>query len=154
AGPGTEASRQLRETLAGFEAGPADTARELAIHRGSYSAIVADKFGNELFTPLVMVVSNIGETLALMLLGMAFYKTGFILGEKPASAYRKWAFFGIGIGGASFVALGLWVWNTGFDLLDTMTTALALTIPGRLPMTIGYAAALILLIRRFAGGAF
>jgi uncharacterized protein len=153
-GAGAEAVRQYREVIAGFEAGPDDMAKQLAVHQGSWAGIVADKFENELFYPLSLIASNIGETLALMLLGMAFYKTGFLLGEKPAATYRNWAILGLGLGGASFVVIGLYVWSTGFDLLDTMNAALAWTVPGRLLMTIGYASALVLLIQRFGHSGF
>jgi uncharacterized protein len=151
---GAEAVRQYQETIASFGAGSDDTAEQLAVHQGSWAGIVADKFENELFYPLSLVVSNIGETVPLMLLGTAFYKTGFLLGEKPVTTYRNWAILGLGLGGASFVVIGLYVWSTGFDLLDTMNAALAWTIPGRLLMTIGYASALVLLIQRFAHSGF
>jgi uncharacterized protein len=68
--------------------------------------------------------------------------------------YRNWTILGLGLGGASFVAIGLYVWSTGFDLLDTMNAALAWTVPGRLLMTIGYASALVLLIQRFGHSGF
>lgn len=153
-GASAEAMAQYQAVIASFEAGPENVAEQLAIHQGSWTSIVADKFENDLFFPLSLVITNIGETIPLMLLGMALYKSGFLLGEAPKTVYRKWALLGILLGGASFVLIGLYVWSTGFDVLDTMTAAMAWTAPGRLLMTIGYASALVLLIQRFANSGF
>lgn len=153
-GAGEQAILDFQDVMGSFGADPASIAREIALYQGSWPSIVAAKFENDLFTPLLTLINNIGETLSLMLIGMAGCKSGFLLGEAQAATYRKWAIWGIGLGGASFLAIGLYLMGTGFDLLDAVNAALAWTIPGRLLMTIGYAAALILLIRRFAASAF
>ena len=147
---GEQAVRDFKDVMDSFETGPEAVASQIALHQGSWSGIVAHKFENELFTPLVILSNNIGETLALMLLGMALCRTGFLLGEAKPTTYRKWAIWGLGAGGASFLAIGLYLMQGGFDLLDAMNAALAWTLPGRLLMTMGYAAALMLLIRRFS----
>lgn len=149
-GASEQAIREFQIVMESFGADPDSTASEIALYQGSWAGIVADKFRNELFTPLLVLINNIGETLALMLIGMALCKNGFLLGAAKTASYRHWAAWGIGIGGAFYLAIGLYLIASGFDLLDALNAAVAWTIPGRLLMTIGYAAALVLLIRSFS----
>lgn len=142
-----EMARQFRELM--DSAGLAfNIAPDLALHRGSYAAITLDKLG-EWSTPLFLVVQSIGETLPLMMIGMAMQKSGFMKGDWDAADYRRWAIRMVPVGLLLTAALAVWIVAAGFDRI----TALAVLyfwggIP-RLMLTIGYAAVLILIIGHY-----
>jgi uncharacterized protein len=139
-------ARQFRELMAtdlAFNIAP-----DLALHRGSYAAIVIDKL-NEWNAPLILVGQSISETLPLMMVGMAMQKSGFITGDWGAGDYRRWALRLVPIGLLLTMVLAVWIVAVDFDRI----TALAVLyfwggIP-RMMLTIGYAALLIMLIGRY-----
>ncbi len=135
----------------GFTA--AKVQEELAAYGGGFFGIFQYKVDNYLFQPLFLLIQVMPETLPLMMIGMAMLKNGFILGDFPRTSYVKWAIWGIAIGAALFAFIGWILIRAGFDPLMVMNAAIAWTYPPRLLMTIGYLAALILLIQRFAGSA-
>ena len=142
-----DTARQYREMMAGagFDMNPA---AELALHRGGYSGIFADKL-SDWSAPLSTLLESICETLPLMMIGMAMNKSGFITGEWEVSAYRRWASRLVPVGFLLTTMLAGWMIFVDYDRI----TALAIfffwgAIP-RLLLTIGYAAMLILLICRY-----
>ena len=142
-----DTARQYREMMAGagFDMNPA---AELALHRGAYSGIFADKL-SDWSAPLSTLLESICETLPLMMIGMAMNKSGFITGEWEVSAYRRWASRLVPVGFLLTTMLAGWMIFVDYDRI----TALAIfffwgAIP-RLLLTIGYAAMLILLICRY-----
>ena len=139
-------ARQFRELMAtdlAFNIAP-----DLALHRGSYAAIVMDKI-DAWRTPLIWVVEASGETLPLMMVGMAMQKSGFLTGAWGAADYRRWVKRMVPAGLLLTLALAVWIVAVDFDRI----TALAVLyfwggIP-RMMLTIGYAALLIMLIDRY-----
>jgi uncharacterized protein len=139
-------ARQFRELMAtdlAFNIAP-----DLALHRGSYAAIVMDKI-DAWSTPLISVVEASGETLPLMMIGMAMQKSGFITGDWGAADYRRWVKRMLPAGLLLTMVLAVWIVAVDFDRI----TALAVLyfwggIP-RMMLTIGYAALLIMLIDRY-----
>lgn len=123
-------------------------AADLALHRGHYGAIVADRF-DDWSAPLTTVLQSVGETLPLMMIGMAMNKSGFITGTWAAADYRRWAKRLIPAGLLLTGILAAWLIISEYNSI----TALAIfffwgAIP-RLMLTVGYAAMLILLIGRY-----
>jgi uncharacterized protein len=149
--PGASADvvKQFRDILASDDFNP-EVAEQLAIHRGNWFAIAADKFANP-FDPLVAAIAAITETLPLMMLGMAMKKNGFITGEWDEAGYRRWIGRLLLPGLILSTACAIWVWMSGFDLITAIASFMAWSIIPRLMLTIAYAAMLILLIRRFTG---
>ena len=142
-----EVARQYRDMIEGpgFNL---NIAAELALHRGSYDQIVADKL-HEWSAPLMTVLQSICETLPLMMIGMAMNKSGFITGTWDAADCRRWAFRLIPLGVLLTGILAAWIMISQYDRI----TALAIfffwgAIP-RIMLTVGYAAMLILLIGRY-----
>ena len=143
----SELARQYNEMLADPEFSM-NVAPDLALHRGSYAQIVADRL-SDWAAPLSLVLMSIGETLPLMMVGMAMHKNGFITGNWDAAEYRRWAMRLVPLGLLLTAALAAWMAATQFDRV----TALAIfffwgAIP-RFMLTVGYAAVLILIIGRF-----
>lgn len=129
------------------------TNKELELYRSNYSAIVSHKLREQWTEPLTGVLQSMFETLSMMLIGMALLKNGFLIGQWDVSSYRKWALYGIG-GGVAFSAIAAYgQYASGFNPVIVINTQVAWMMLPRLLMTIGYAAALILLIGKMDGGA-
>ncbi|MFM2410177.1 MAG: hypothetical protein RL481_1005 [Pseudomonadota bacterium] len=128
-------------------------AAELALHRGGWSGIFADKL-SEWWAPLIAVAQGITETLPLMMLGMAMQKSGFITGEWAVADYRRWVWRLLPAGLLLSAIIAVVVWSTSFNLIHMLAAFLAWTAIPRLMVTIGYAALLLILIQRLAGSAF
>ena len=100
--------------------------------------------------PLTTVAMSWFETIPLMLIGMALFKSGLFAGTWDGARLRRWATGGIGAGLALTVPLAWWLWREQFALPLTLFVWLGPAAIGRLASTIGYAALAVLLARRFA----
>ena len=122
------------------------TTRELARSRLGFAAQVAAKWGEAPGEPIDAALASMGETLPLMLLGMALYRGGFFAGAWPRR--RLWQLAVGGIGGGAVITLAFlgWAWPRHFPP-ELMTLALAwgLALP-HLAMALGYAAAALLVL--------
>ena len=87
------------------------------------------------------------ETLSLMLLGMAGYKSGFLTGEWSERRYRRVAATGIGIGLAGYSLFAAWSWLHDFAPPYAMGAYGGYSPLLRPLMACGYAALAILLAR-------
>ncbi|WP_164118002.1 DUF418 domain-containing protein [Sphingorhabdus sp. Alg239-R122] len=132
---------------------PAATAKEVALHTGSYMDIVSKKFAEDWYVPLVNPLMLIFETLPLMMIGMACLKNGFLLGQAEQALYRKWALWSLVLGGLIYAALGYFIYINGFDSVIALNASIAWSMPPRLLMTIGYAAFFMLLVKKYARSA-
>lgn len=88
------------------------------------------------------------ETISLMLLGMAGYKSGFLTGEWRDRAYRRIALICFGGGLLVYGGLAAWVWSASFAPLDFFAANRIYSPPLRPVMAMGYAALFILLFRQ------
>lgn len=151
AGPGSAMDAEYQEIIGEIALSPAKIAQEIAIYQqGSYSQIFADKLTNKWTYPFSLVLTNGTETLPFMMLGMALYKNGFMTGQWDTARYRSWGLRLTGWGLVLVVPLAWLVYWSGFDPLIAFNAALAWSIPSRLLLTVGFAALLILLIRKLA----
>ncbi|WP_188055813.1 DUF418 domain-containing protein [Sphingosinithalassobacter sp. CS137] len=140
-----EGLRALRE---GFGVPPADAINEqLALYRGSYGAILANRF--ELFAlgPINALFVMGAETLAYMLFGMAAFKTGMLSGAWARSSYWKWVAIGFGIGIPAYAMLGWYMVDQDFSMFSVTVAVMALPTLFRPVMILGWAALIILLMR-------
>jgi uncharacterized protein len=144
--------RNFREVMAGGEFDP-NVAKELALHRGDWAGIFADKAA-EWWAPLAAVLQAITETLPLMMLGIAMKKNGFLTGEWAETDYRRWINRLLVPGLLMTAALGAFGWASGFNMIHMLANFLAWSAIPRLMLTIAYAALLILWIKRLSGGTF
>jgi uncharacterized protein len=145
--PGAPA--QLRATWAERERGLAPDRKAIEKDRAEHSSIpahfraAADKGWK---APLDLGPLWI-ETLALMLLGMAGYKSGFLTGQWTDRKYRRVAAICLGGGLAVFAALGVWAWMSDFQPPRFFLANQVISPPLRPVTAIGYAALIILLFR-------
>jgi uncharacterized protein len=122
-------------------------AEQLTLHRGPYWPIAAEKLAD--FTaPFVSVLQSTGETLPLMMLGMALQKNGFLTGNQDRDVYVLWAKWLVPIGLVLSTALALWVVAADYDRITSLAVFMVWSTVPRLMLTIGYAALLIIWIGR------
>ncbi|MBL0924148.1 MAG: DUF418 domain-containing protein [Sphingomonadaceae bacterium] len=126
---------------------------ELALHRGAWWPIVADKL-SEWYTPLTLVLQSATETLPLMMIGMAMQKNGFITGAWNRADYARWVKRLVPVGLLLSALLAGWVAASGYDLITSLAVFLAWGAIPRLMLTTGYAALLIILMERLSGSRF
>jgi uncharacterized protein len=87
------------------------------------------------------------DTLALMLLGMAGYKSGFLIGQWDDRAYRKVAWIGLGTGLTAFAGLAALAWQANFAPLEFMIANRVAAPPLRPVTAVGFIALFILMFR-------
>jgi uncharacterized protein len=88
------------------------------------------------------------ETLALMLLGMAAYRSGFLTGEWRDRSYRRVALWTLPTGAIASAILAFAEWRSNFDLPTILLNFMSLSTPIRAGMALGYAALFILVFRK------
>lgn len=143
----SEMNAGLAEMNAEMGPGAASYAREMAIYLGDYASIVAHHTGEMLAEPFVMVLMFLWETMGLMLVGMALFKSRMLTGDWEPARYRKWALRCFLIGIPPLVALALYQERSGFSAVSTFGASLSLSAPFDIVMTIGWAALIMWLIK-------
>ena len=124
---------------------------DIALYRGPYAELVEYRLTKERFYPFASLMSFGWETIGLMLIGMALYKTGFLTGAWEPARYRKWAITCFAIGVPPLVALAMVQLRSGFDAVTMFGAFLAYSMPFDVLLAIGWAALVIWWVK--AGGA-
>jgi uncharacterized protein len=122
-------------------------AKDLQLHRAGFSALANHRI-EKAFDWVPGLVLFAPETLALMLFGMAGYKSGFLTGGWDDGRYRKVAVIGIGLGALASAALAVADVMSRFYVPVVLGGFMAALAPFRPVMAFGYAALIILLTRR------
>jgi uncharacterized protein len=151
-GASAELAKQYREIMASPDF-DFDTAKQLAVHRGDYGGIVAEKLGNW-GKPFGGLLQSVGETLPLMMIGMAMKKNGFLTGEWERPEYIRWARKMIIPGLILSILAGIMVVMTNYDKITAIAAFFIWSAIPRTMLTIGYAAVLMLVIARYAQSGF
>ena len=149
-GASPEAVAEWRESQRRSIPGAAAIATDKATH-ASPVAHARKMIAEQTFLPVQHFGQLWPETLALMLLGMWAYRSRFLTGGWSDRAYRLGAMLGLGVGVAGFSVLAAWVVASGFRLAETASAFNSLSAPLRPVMALGYAALIILLLRRPGG---
>jgi len=147
ASPMAEAGREVRAEYAKIDG---EVSEELALYRGAYLPILGSRLDTAI-NPFIGVLMTILETLPLMMLGMALFRNGFLTGAWAAADYRRTALRWLPPGVLLTLLVGWVQWRAGFDYLVAVNAFMAWAGPGRLMMTIAYAALLVLLIKGATG---
>jgi uncharacterized protein len=129
----------------GVPSGPS-IPNEIAAMRGSWSDQLAWRW-QHLEGPFAFLQVVGPETLSAMLLGMAAYRSGFLTGEWSGSHYRRCALIGLGVALPAYLLLGIATMAHGFDQRWVYFGSIVGSVPFRLLGVVGYAAAIILLLR-------
>ena len=152
-----EVAASMKEALTQMNAdmGPSTPAyaKEMAVHLGSYTSIVAHRTGEMASDPLFFLIMFAWETIGLMLIGMALFKSRMLTGEWEAARYRKWALISFLVAAPPLAGLALYQVNTGYDAVAIFGSTIALSIPFDTLMTVGWAALIMLLIQTRASAA-
>lgn len=149
ASPMAEAGREVRAEYAKIDG---EVTEELALYRGPYLPILDSRLDSAI-NPFIGVLMTMLETLPLMMLGMALFRNGFLTGAWAAADYRRTAWRWLPPGVVLTLLVGWLQWRSGFDYLVGVNAFMAWAGPGRLMMTIAYAALLVLLIQRASASA-
>ena len=123
------------------------TARDIAIHRGSAVERAGHMLGDRTFEPFGGLIFFGPETLALMLLGMAGYKSGFLTGQWSDRRYRTVALWTLSVGAVASALIAYSTWRSNFDLPTVFFNLVVAQLPFRIMMALGYAALIILVFR-------
>jgi uncharacterized protein len=127
---------------------PAQLAADLALYRGAYSGLLAERLTDEALDPLVNLMAFGPQTLGLMLLGMAGLRSGFLTGEWDRRTYARVAWICLPAPAAVHAVLAWHAWRGGFPASRVFANYFLFSAPFYLMMSVGYAAAIILLARR------
>ncbi|ALJ11550.1 DUF418 domain-containing protein [Sphingopyxis macrogoltabida] len=123
-----------------------EVTEELALYRGPYLPMLDERLDSAA-NPFVGVLMSMLETLPLMMLGMALFRNGFLTGRWAPGDYRRVAWRWLPPGLLLTLAIAWLQWRSGFDYIVGVNAFMAWAGPGRLMMTVAYAALLLLLIR-------
>jgi uncharacterized protein len=128
---------------------PSDAAidRVLGIYQGDYGGIVHDRLGNWP-TPFLQLIDIGPETLALMLLGMAGLRSGFLTGEWSRTAYIRIASvcYVVALPALALIAAG--TVRSGFEDIATLQAADLYAAPFRPMVMFGHVSVAILWMSR------
>ena len=121
-------------------------AADKAIFDGGWLTIVANEAGKagRIVTNILLLLP---DTLGLMLLGMAGYKSGFLTGAWDDRRYRQVAGWGIALGLVGFGMLVVVDIASGFSVPVILAGFMTAVAPFRIAMALGYAALFILMAR-------
>jgi uncharacterized protein len=117
---------------------------ELAeVHRGFFAQI-GIKLSQRPFHPIEAAWPTLGETVPIMLIGMALQQNGFFRGEWPSRRTRALAAGGLAAGLAITLPILSWLWQRGFPPMAMNLALLYWTALPHLAMALAYAALLVL----------
>lgn len=123
-------------------------ADDKAIHLGPYADYARFRLADwtDVFPAMLPFVL---DTVGLMLIGMAGYRSGFLTGEWSDGAYRRIAVRALPIGALCGVAIIAFDVATSFSVIGSLGAFIVLATPFLTIMAIGYASLIILLSRSF-----
>lgn len=149
-----EAMEGMKQALADMNndmgPGTATYAKDIAIYLGSYAGIVGHRTGEMGSDPIFFLTMFSWETIGLMLIGMALFKSDMLTGGWEPARYRKWAAACFLIGIPPLVALAFYQINNGFSAISVFGATIVWSIPFDTLLTVGWASLIMLLIKTAA----
>ena len=146
AAPGATAAaiRQWQANAGSFLPDTAAIARDKALHLSPWADLTAHRFGKLAELPFNLCFM-LPETLGLMLIGMAAFRSGFLTGGWSRAAYARFATWSIALGMAGHSALVAADVASNFSLPILFAGFFGVMSPFRIVQALGYAAVIILL---------
>ena len=123
------------------------TSRDIGIYRSSVVERADHMLTDRASEPFFGLIFFGPETLALMLLGMAGYNSGFLTGQWSDRRYRNVALWTLSVGAIASAVIAFTTWRSNFDLPTVFFNLVVAQLPFRIAMALGYAALIILLFR-------
>lgn len=152
-----DAAAGMREGLAQIQMqmgrNSPEFAKEVALYQGSYASIFGERTGPGLAEPFVSALMFLWETMGLMLIGMALFKSDMLTGGWDAARYRKWAVTCFALAAPPLIALAWYQIASGFDGVAAFGATMGLSIPFDVVMAIGWAALIMGAIQTVFGAA-
>jgi len=128
-----------------------EQAKEIAGVHSGFVDHARQKIANNLLDPVYGAKSWMGETLPLILIGMALFRSGFFSGQWSRPALRHMAVIGIAAGSVFSLAMLAWVMPRHFPPSAMVMLNLYGSAWPHLLMALGYGAALVLGTPRLLG---
>ncbi len=122
----------------------AETLDEVNTLRKPYFTMLEERFGETLYMPLLVTLLSLGETVPLMLLGMALYRSGFFTGGWSPAGLRRVVATGLAIGLPLAIMQTTWAWSRAFPPAAMFQLLIGLAGLQHLALTLAYAALLVL----------
>ena len=154
-GASPSAPPEMAEARAEFNAdfafhSPASV-REATLYRSTHAAIVAEKISpKKWFSPFASILQFGAETIGLMLIGMALFKSGLLSGTWSLDRLARWRNRCLGFGIAANICLLYVQISGGMEALMLLASTFVLSVPFDVIMSIGYAALFMGLAQKFA----
>ncbi len=130
--------------LGQFAAISAEAHNQVEVLRQPYATMLAERFGDTLSEPFLVTLLSIGETVPLMLLGMALFRSGFFTGGWPRARLWQLAWAGLALGLPLALAQAWWGWSRGFPPEAIFELFIGPAGPQHLALTLAWAALLVL----------
>ena len=147
-----EQTAELKPVIAKIEgffgASDARVQKDLAHHRSGYGPIMRERLEEKTAKPFQSALQMGIETLGLMLIGMALFKSGMLTGQWEPARYRRWAIRCFAIAVPALLLLTFYQVASGYDGIVIFATSLAWSLPFDVIMTIGWAALIMLVAKR------
>jgi uncharacterized protein len=147
AGASQKAIKEWNDGLGAFYPSPAKVAENNALFLGPWWGVVAHKL-QEASQMITSTLVFMPDTIGLMLIGMAGYKSGFLTGEWDDAAYRRVVSIAIPIGLAACAGIVAYDYISHFYIIGVFTAFIVVAVPFITIMALGYAALIVLLSRR------
>jgi uncharacterized protein len=128
-------------------------AEEVAAYLGNYASIFTERASGFFFKLTFQTEMFLCQTMGLMLLGMALFKSGMLTGGWSAARYRKWAIACFLIGLPVLIGLAIYPVHSGFNRLAVVSARWPMPIPFNAVLTVGWTALIMLLLCTVANGA-
>jgi uncharacterized protein len=119
---------------------------EIATYRGGWREVAAARARTALTLETQVMPAMLPETLGLMLLGMALFRTGFFSGGWTRRAYWRVVLGGYALTIPPYVALALWVTRVRFDPIVLILSEPLHLVLLRPAMAMAHAALVILFV--------
>lgn len=145
---------EVRERVLGkFAHASAPARQQVALYRSDYTTIVSERFRKQWYNPIVNVVMFLPETLSLMLIGMALFRSGLLRGAWSLERLARWRNRCLAVGIIANLALLWWQFSSGLNPITLLAATFWLSVPFDFIMSVGYAALFMGLAQRFATSA-
>jgi uncharacterized protein len=141
------AIREWNEGLGSFYPSADAIAQDMKLHLSGFVPIAAEKLAEwHKLVPSTLIF--LPDTVGLMLLGMAGYRSGFLTGEWKDERYRRVASMCVGVGIVGGIGIVAYDLTSDFYIVGMMGAFVIAATPFVTLMALGYAAVIILLSRR------